>query len=183
LPPGSESRRRPLTRPPPYPPPQAGEGRVGATSPRAAGRGERKSFSRRVRARALFDSPPLGQKTEGRRSADRRIQPLSAPHTRTLPPECARARKRPQRGPLASRRSATALVSATEHLDSAQAALRAMKTRRRYLRFWIALKRSTSRAGRNAGGDDARTARERGYKPRPQEPHSPHQSAVTGRRP
>jgi hypothetical protein len=36
----------------------------------------------------------------------------------------------------------------------------------------IALKRGTPRAGRNAGGIDARTARERGYKPRPQEPHS-----------
>jgi hypothetical protein len=36
----------------------------------------------------------------------------------------------------------------------------------------IALKRGTSRPGRNAGGDDARTARERGHKPRPQEPHS-----------
>jgi hypothetical protein len=43
-----------------------------------------------------------------------------------------------------------------------------------------ALKRSTPRAGRNAGGDDARTARKRGYKPRLQEPHSLHQSAVTG---
>src|ERR1700684_2857991 len=30
---------------------------------------------------------------------------------------------------------------------------------------------------------DARNARERGYKPRPQEPHPPHRSAVTGRRP
>ena len=55
--------------------------------------------------------------------------------------------------------------------------------RRRYLRLFIALKRCTSRAGRCADGDDARTARERGYKPRPQEPHSPHRSAVTGRRP
>jgi len=33
--------------------------------------------------------------------------------------------------------------------------------RRRYPRLGIALKRSTSRAGRNAGGVDARTARER----------------------
>ena len=47
----------------------------------------------------------------------------------------------------------------------------------------IALKRNTPRAGRNAGGNDARTAREQGYKPRPQEPHSPYPSAVTGRHP
>jgi hypothetical protein len=33
---------------------------------------------------------------------------------------------------------------------------------------------------RNGGRLDARTARERSYKPRPREPHSPHQSAVTG---
>ena len=43
-----------------------------------------------------------------------------------------------------------------------------------------ALKRSTSRTGHNAGRVDAWTARERGYEPRPQEPHSLHQSAVTG---
>jgi hypothetical protein len=36
----------------------------------------------------------------------------------------------------------------------------------------FALKRSTPRPGHDAGGDDARTARERGHKPRPQEPHS-----------
>ncbi len=36
----------------------------------------------------------------------------------------------------------------------------------------LALKQSTLRAGPHAGGDDARTARERGYKPRPQEPLS-----------
>lgn len=55
--------------------------------------------------------------------------------------------------------------------------------RRRYLRLSTALKRSTSRAGRNAGGVDARTARERGYAPHPREPLTPHQPAVTGRRP
>jgi hypothetical protein len=59
---------------------------------------------------ALF--PPRSAKTEGRRSADRRIQPLSAPHKQTLPPECARARKRVQRDALASRRSTAALAKA-----------------------------------------------------------------------
>jgi hypothetical protein len=38
----------------------------------------------------------------------------------------------------------------------------------------IALKRSTPHPGRSAGGDDARAARERGYEPRPQEPHPLH---------
>src|SRR5208282_6920920 len=54
---------------------------------------------------------------------------------------------------------------------------------RRYLRHGSRLQRCTSRAGHYAGRVDARTARERGYKPRPQEPHSPHRTAVTGRRP
>jgi len=36
----------------------------------------------------------------------------------------------------------------------------------------FALKRSTPHPDRSAGGDDARTARERGNKSRPQEPHS-----------
>jgi Putative MetA-pathway of phenol degradation len=44
------------------------------------------------------------------RSADRRIQPMSALHTRMSPPEYARARMRPLWGPLAFRRSAAALA-------------------------------------------------------------------------
>jgi hypothetical protein len=43
-----------------------------------------------------------------------------------------------------------------------------------------ALKRCTSRTGHTAGRVDARIARERGYKLRPREPHSPHQSNVSG---
>jgi len=73
-------------------------------------------------------------------------------------------------GALAFRRSTAALVAATERFDSAQAALHAESRTRELSAPPIALKRCTSRAGRDAGGDDARTARERGYKPRPQEP-------------
>jgi len=50
----------------------------------------------------------------------------------------------------------------------------------RYPTAAVPVQRGTSRTGRNAGRLDTRTARERGYKPRPQEPHPPHQSAVTG---
>jgi len=39
------------------------------------------------------------------------------------------------------------------------------EVRRRYLRLWTALKPSTWLAGRNAGGDDARTARKRLARP------------------
>jgi hypothetical protein len=138
------------------------------------------SFSRRVRARVLPKqkerAPPRKREAERRKAH----HPLSAPHREVLPLACARARKRIRRDALASRRSTAALVTATERFDSTQAVLHAMKMQRHYLRVWIALKRCTPRAGRNAGGNDARTARERGYKPRPREPHSLHQSAVTG---
>ena len=88
-----------------------------------------------------------------------------------LPLACARARKRAKsRGALAFRRSTAALVAATERFDSAQAALHAIERMRALPTPLIALKQSTLRTGRRAGGDDARTARERGYKPRPQEP-------------
>ena len=78
------------------------------------------------------------------------------------------------RSALALRRSTAALTPATERQVSAQAALHAIERTKALPAPSTALKRSTSRAGRNAGGDDARTARERGYKPRPQEPHSLH---------
>jgi len=68
--------------------------------------------------------------------------------------------------------SAAALAEATERFNSAQAALHANSRTRALSAPPNALKRCTSRAGHNAGGDDARTARERGYKPRPQVPHS-----------
>jgi len=83
-----------------------------------------------------------------------------------------RARKRAQRGALASRRSTAALVPAAERRDSAQAALRANGRAQALPAPSIALKPSTWLAGRHAGGDDARTARVRGYEPRPREPHS-----------
>jgi hypothetical protein len=119
----------------------------------------------------------------GRRSADRRIEPRSAPHFQMLPPEGApgaEARHTPgcrhpkvlrARSPLGAPQ--TALVAATERLDSAQAALHAIKRMQALPAPSTALKRCTSRPGRCAGGDDTQAARERGHKPRPQEPHSP----------
>jgi len=53
----------------------------------------------------------------------------------------------------------------------------------RYPTAAVPVQRGTSRTGRNAGRLDTRTAREQGYKPCPQEPHPPHRSAATGRRP
>jgi len=94
-----------------------------------------------------------------------------------------RLRGRVGRGAPAFRRSTAALVAASERRDSAQAVLYAIERERALPAPSIALKRGTPRAGHDAGGNDAQAARERSYKPRPQEPHPLHQSAVTGRRP
>ena len=112
--------------------------------------------------------------------------PLAALHSFCLPPcggGLGGGRQRIQRDALAFRRFAAALVAATERCNSAQAALHAPGRARALPVPSNALKRCTPRPGRHAGGDDAQAARERGYKPRPQEPHSPHPTAVTGRRP
>jgi hypothetical protein len=123
------------------------------------------SFSRcgciRVLLHALRKAPPS---KEGRRSAGRRI--LVMPHhsgcgggfSGSRPPLGAPPRSRP----------------GGERQSSIRAALHANPDR------GLPLKRGTSHAGRNAGGVVARTARERGYEPRPQAPYPPRQLAVTG---
>src|SRR5215470_5222608 len=65
----------------------------------------------------------------------------------------------------------------------AQAALHASENYGRYPHHHSCLSEAPRAPVAIAGGDDARTARERGDKPRSQEPHPPRQSAVTGRRP
>jgi hypothetical protein len=67
----------------------------------------------------------------------------------------------PYRGPLAFRRSATALAAASERRRSAQAALRASGRTQALPAPPNALKQGTLHAGHNAGGVVARTARER----------------------
>ena len=93
------------------------------------------------------------------------------------------ARQRALRSPLAFRRFAAALVAASERPDSAQAVLHATKDAK-------ALPSPSSRLSGAPrapvvlpAGTMPETAREQGYKPRPQEPHPPHPTAVTGRRP
>jgi hypothetical protein len=71
----------------------------------------------------------------------------------------------PYRGPLAFRRSATALAAASERRHSAQAALRVIGRMQALPAPPNALKQGTLRTGRNAGGVVARTARERFAKP------------------
>jgi hypothetical protein len=125
-----------------------------------------------------------GLQTTNKGEAERRKAPPSVsahPDKSTQSAQPVRARKRPDVGGRSpSGAPTTALARATERSNSAQAALHARERTQALPAPSIALKRSTPRPGRSAGGDDARAARERGYKPRPQEPHSLHRSAVAG---
>jgi len=76
-------------------------------------------------------------------------------------------------GALAFRRS-TAVLASTICRGSIQAALHAMQCAGITCALGLALKRSTSHAGRNAGGADARTARERFARPRAGTAPAPH---------
>jgi hypothetical protein len=117
----------------------------------------------------------------GRRSAERRIQPCPRHAVRCFHLMALRARKRPEVGGRSpSGAPAAALAKATERFDSARAALRTKERAPVLPAPSIALKRSTPRPGRSAGGVDARAARERSYELRPREPHPLRQSAVTG---
>jgi hypothetical protein len=79
-----------------------------------AGRKKKIVLATLLRARALPTTTPKQirlRKKRGRRSAERRIQPISAQHRQTLPLEGARARKRAKsRGALAFRRFAAVLA-------------------------------------------------------------------------
>ena len=132
-------------------------------SPASRGRMARAlSFSRRSRARVLPTKatkllPPKKGEAERRKGAT--VSWGHATH-RMLPSKCASG--------AAARSSERARLSALHRgaclghlpkLDPGRASRDAV--RRRWPRLGVALKRSTSRAGRNAGGVDARTARER----------------------
>ena len=90
-----------------------------------------------------------------------------------LPPGCAS-------GARASRRSTAALATQINAMAQPRPCFLRLACGGGYPPSAVPVQRGTSRAGHSAGRSDARAARERGYKPRPREPHSPHQSAVTG---
>ena len=168
-----------------FSPPPPGEGAkipVLATrsAPEVCKPQQRKTFASKQKGGG---APKGASSLESRRTGKRCRLPV---HRRQVYAVCVtypRTRQRAYRSPLAFRRSAAALVGATERSDSAQAVLHANERTQALPAPSVALKRSTPRAGRNPGGNDAQAAREWGYKPRPQEPHSPHPTAVTGRRP
>ena len=143
--------------------------RIGASSPGALSPGAFRdnSFSRCPRIRAYATLACLER---GRRSADRRT--IHWPHQRM--------RQRSQRGPLASRRSTAALATQINAMAQLRPCFLRLARDGRYPPHAVAVQRGTSRTGPSAGRNDARAARERGHEPRPREPHSPRQSAVTG---
>jgi hypothetical protein len=102
----------------------------------------------------------------------RGLRRMSAARLRAT--NASRQANHPLAGALAFRRSTAAFVAGANAFESVKAALRAIR------RAWAlpapltALKPSTWHAGRHAGGDDARTARERSVWLRPREPPSLH---------
>jgi hypothetical protein len=160
--------------------------------PRCRGGGNSVPFPRRIAPESCsewHESFRL-QISEGRRSAGRRIVGMSATHSQALPSEsasaavarhtrrCCHLKVLRARSPLGAPRA----VLAAQINATAQPRPRFMRTGGcgRYPHHRTHPQRSTSRTGHSAGRVDAQAARERSYKPRPQEPHSPYQSAVTG---
>jgi hypothetical protein len=99
----------------------------------------------------------------GKREAERRqAHAIHCPHhtSECRHPKVPGAEARLSVSALAYRRFAAALAPATERQDSAQAALHAKHDAKALPSLRFALKLSTPHAGRTAGRDDARTARE-----------------------
>ena len=157
-------------------------------------RGKASSFSR-----CGFLHPSLGTarhesvasraNKRGRRSADRRVVKSRATRCDvTAATRCGRGARHGRSGRPNRPLRARSPLGAPPRLSSRGFRLRAIRSRPRFTRpggpgvtrSSVALKPSTWLADRSVGGVVTRTARERGYKPRPQEPLPPHQSAVAG---
>ena len=106
----------------------------------------------------------------------------TAPAGAAPPPYVSRVTRNIRRG-LASRRSTAALAAQMNATAQPRPCFLGRGPNGRYPPNPVPVQRCTSRTGHNAGRSDARTAREWGYEAHPQEPHPPHRSAVTGRRP
>jgi hypothetical protein len=177
----------PPPRPPPPHPPRS------ARRPLPA-RGER--WTKRCRSRDA-GHPRFGARTETSRpkkarGAERRQARSQEPRhalrrcRRNAVSGAARATADPvaRTGPLRARSP----LGAPPRLSSRGFRLHAIRSRPRVTRAGgpgvtrssLAPKPSTWHPDPSVEGVDARTARERGYKPRPREPLPPHQSAVTG---
>jgi hypothetical protein len=151
-------------------------------SPRYRGGGKAISFSRRVFAPELCQAtarkPP--QTNKGGRSADRRLrkEPRHTSKRYRLP--MLRARRAPRICDVAAENAlrARSPLGAPSRLSSRGFRLRAIRSRPRVTRTGgagvtrssFAPKPSTWHPDRSVEGVDTRTARERGDKPRPQEP-------------
>ncbi len=138
-----------------------------------------------IRLRLTHDpekwGPVFGQdhaQERGKRSAERRIQPMSAPHRQTLPPANARGAEAGLfRSPLAFRRSTAAFAKAlTPWLSSGPRFLELPGANGRTLPGASAA--STSRTGRSAGRDDARSLPGADWQFRPRGPLPLHPSGM-----
>jgi len=167
--------RRPLHHPSGGPPPPFSRGRIKQSRSRDACAPELCLSHAQI-------SPPKEAK-EGRRSADRRIVLEPRHANECCHPFALRARQRPQRRPLASRRSTAALATQMNATAQPRPCFLRLACGGRYPPNAVPVQRCTSQTGRSAGRRDAQAAREWGYKPHPREPHSLHRSAVTSRRP
>jgi hypothetical protein len=127
-----------------------------------------------------FQEPPKQRREAERRQAHRPV--TSAPHARVLPHEHASgavARHTDKRYRLPTLRARSPLgaprAALAAQIDATvQPRPHFVRTGGcgRYPHHRTHLQRCTSRTGHSAGRSDAQAARERGYKPRPREPHS-----------
>ena len=117
-----------------------------------------------------FSMPPLkGREAERRKARTRK------PHQRMRPPppNLPRLRLRKTRRGLASRRSTAALATPIKAMAQSRPCFLGRAAAGVTCRSAVPVQRGTPRTGHNAGRSDARTAREQGYEPCPQEPHPP----------
>ena len=115
---------------------------------------------------------------EGRRSAERRtpgsrINGCGRPLRIFRVFAYERHLLRKTRRGLASRRSTAALATPIKAVAQSRPCFLGRAAAGVTCRYAVPVQRGTPRAGHNAGRSDARTAREQGYEPCPQEPHPP----------
>jgi hypothetical protein len=163
LSPSSNGNEAPSPAPPP---PQFARCASSSGPPPPLSRGRKArafSFPRRTRVRVLQTKATklLPPKNKGRRSAEKaRLSRGASPRSGCCHPSALRAKA--ARSAERARLSALHRGSCFGHMPKLNPGRASHDAARRsYLHLGIALKRSTSRAGRNAGGVDARTARER----------------------
>jgi hypothetical protein len=112
-----------------------------------------------------------GRRSAGRRALGSRIGGCGRP-LRIFRVYERHLLRKTRRG-LASRRSTAALATPIKAVAQSRPCFLGRAAAGVTCRYAVPVQRGTPRAGHNAGRSDARTAREQGYEPCPQEPHPP----------